>query len=161
MSDAEFRTQGQLTFVLPRNNKQWILGAAYGEQFGKPQLVPVLGVVWELSERSQLSTLFPLLKYEYLADEKTKYNFAIQPVGAQWTWEKGDVGNQEPGNIELSAIQFSGGTQIEFSEKYSGSFALGLFTNRKIKVSRQSDTSINASVDLKNAWMAQAGLEFP
>jgi hypothetical protein len=160
-SGAEFRVQGQGLFILPRGSKQWLLGLAYGEHFGKPQVVPVVGAIWQLSEKSQLTTLFPLLKYEYTAETKTKYNVSAQPVGAQWTWQKGAVGNTEAGNIELSGIQFSGGASAALTKHFTGFFSLGLVTNRKIKISRQSNASINGSLDLKDAWLAQAGLEFP
>jgi len=160
-SDADFRLTGQGMFILPRPGKQWLLGLAYGEQFGKPQLVPLLGVAWQLSENEVLQTMFPMIKYERTALDKKKYNATLQPVGAQWSWAPGTVaGNTEAGNLELSGVQLSGGAVIPL-EKMNVQFSLGLVTARKIKITRQSDPSVNGTVKLKNAWTANLGVEFP
>jgi hypothetical protein len=146
---------------MPRGKRQWVVGAGVGEEFGKVRVFPVLGAVWMLSDRSTLTTLFPLLKYEYSAGNRRKYVAEFAPSGAEWTWEPGAIGNAEAGDLILQGLRISGGGEFGISEAATAFANVGVVVARKAKVAQQANPSNNASVDLKPAWFVEFGISFP
>jgi hypothetical protein len=159
-SDAKFRLEGQAMAVYGSGKVKGLYGAGFGDQFGKLQPYPLFGATWQASQKSNLTVMFPLLKYEYTTEQQHKYNFRIQPVGAQWTWQPEDVNTNDPGNILVKGTLFAVGGEFKLNEQFRAFTTMGLVVNRRFEVVNQNDTSRHASVTLKNAWSFQAGVLF-
>jgi len=159
---ADFRIQGQAAVIFPKeNNRQWIFGAAVGDQFGETMAFPIIGIIWTPSERSKLTAVVPLIRYDYKSTDTTTYNISVQPAGANWTWQKGAIGNTYEGNLILRGYRFTVGTDILIGEKAKLFMNAGIITGREIEIQRADKPSINGTLELKDAWVFELGVEFP
>ena len=159
-SDADQRVEGNVIIFAPSGSIQWAFGGGFGDDFGEVKAFPILGFIWQASPRSKLTALVPLVKYEYTNAAGNKYNVAVVPEGAEWTWKAGAVGNQYPANIALSGIKTTIG--VDFLRGGNSYYFInaGIITNRKVEVSRADDPSVNGSLELQSVWVAQVGLRW-
>ncbi len=157
---ARFRVEGQAAAFYHVGKMRYVYGAGFGDQFGKLRPYPLFGTIWQASEKSQLTLMFPLLKYEYTTESTKKFNFVVQPTGAQWTWKPKGTGVSEPGNVIVKGTLFALGADFPATKSLRATASLGLIVNRRFEVANQKDSSRHAGVNLKNAWVAQAGISF-
>ncbi|UXD88714.1 hypothetical protein [Thalassolituus hydrocarboniclasticus] len=161
LSEAESRLEGQAFYIKPSGNLRWVLGGGFGDQFGETKLFPVLGAIWTASAQTEVTLMFPSLKYKYTTEQKKAYSLSLVPVGSQWTWKAGDLGgNTEAGNVSVSGLKLSAGLDWPLANKQVISAELGRITEREFKITRQSDPSFNGTVELEDAWFAQLGWAF-
>ncbi|MFP6846261.1 MAG: DUF6268 family outer membrane beta-barrel protein [Thalassolituus sp.] len=161
LSDANFRVEGQAMFILPSERRQWILGAGFGDQFGKPTFFPVIGSIWSPSERSQWTLMFPMVEYQFTESKNMKYKISVVPDGAQWSWKENTIASDtEASDLSLSGIRISTGIERGVTETGAIAFDLGWVTQRKVEYSQHSDPDLNGSTDLEDAWFMQIGWKF-
>ncbi len=159
-SEAKFRLEGQAMAASGGGNLKALYGLGFSDQLGKLQPYPLIGAAWQASNKSNLTLMFPLIKYEYTTEKQHKYNFRIQPVGAQWTWQPEDVGGNDPGDIVIKGTLLAIGGDFKLSDDLRAFTTVGLIVNRRFEVTNQNDTSRHAGENLKNAWSWQAGVMF-
>jgi hypothetical protein len=159
-SEAKFRLEGQALAVYGAGSLRGLYGAGFSDQLGRLQPFPLFGMMWQASAKSNLTIMFPLLKYEYTTEKQNKYNFRIQTTGAQWTWQPEDINTKDPGNIIIKGILLAVGGDFKINEKLRAFTSVGLIVNRRFEVTNQNDTSRHAGVNLKNAGSMQAGVIF-
>jgi len=160
LADAEFRVQGQALLVVPNTEtRQWVAGLAAGDQFGDYMIFPVFGLIWSPDKQSKLTAVLPMIQYDYMATEKITYRATFRPVGSDWTFKRGDIGNVYEGNIILRGYRLSVGADWLLSDKTHLFVDLGVTTSREFEVER-ANSSISDSVDLKDAWVFELGLQF-
>lgn len=157
---ARFRVEGQLAAFYHLDQLKFVYGAGFSDQFGKLRPYPLFGSIWQASKKSQVTVMFPLVKYEYTNEKTQKYNFVIQPTGAQWTWKPKGTGVSDPGNVIVKGTLFALGADFPATKSLRGTASLGLIVNRRFEIANQNDSSRHAGVNLKNAWVAQAGVSF-
>lgn len=159
-SDAQFRLEGQVMAIYGGGSLKAIYGAGVSDQLGKLQPFPLIGMNWQANAKSSVTVMFPLIKYEYTTEKQNKYNFRIQPTGAQWTWQPEDINSKDPGNILIKGTLFAVGGDFKINDSLRGFTSVGLIVNRRFEVTNQNDSSRHAGVNLKNAWSLQAGISF-
>lgn len=161
LSDANFRVEGQAMFILPSERRQWIIGAGFGDQFGKPTFFPVIGSIWSPSERSQWTLMFPMVEYQFTESKDMKYKISVVPDGAQWSWKENTISpDTEASDLSLSGIRISAGIEKGVTETGAIAVDLGWVTQRKVEYSQHSDPDLNGSTDLEDAWFVQVGWKF-
>lgn len=157
LSSGDVRLEGQAYFILPRGKHKWMLGAGFSDIFGEPQLYPVVGDIWSVTEKLQLNIVFPALGATYTATPAFKYLLTIQPSGGSWSWEAKDLGvnSDESVDLDLKGIRTAIGAMWDVGDSNWLTLKLGIETNREIEISKHSDASINQTLDLVDSWFVQ------
>lgn len=159
-SKSKLRFEGQAMAIYPKENLKYAFGLAFNDSFGKVAPFPLIGVIWQASKQHEVMALFPMFKYEYTTHSEKKYNFSVQPDGAQWNWRARQVGNQQPVNVAISGYKFSVGANYKLHDLGRVFVNTGLVVNRKFTVNNENNSSREGHYNLRNAWIFEGGLTF-
>jgi hypothetical protein len=83
----DYRTEGQaFTIYRQTDHLQWLLGVGYGDYFGAPTFFPIMGFIWQSSDKLKWDLVFPMFSATYAASENLHLIASAKPAGGQWRW---------------------------------------------------------------------------
>lgn len=154
VDDEDFRVEGSLMgFYAVSENLTIALGAAYGEEFGDPQLYPLGGLIWKASPDLLAELVFPSPKISYTLNPDLKLFVAGEPTGGEWNLRR------ENEDYDFRQKGFRVGIGGEYQVVDGGwLFAMaGSENNRSLQVAQDDEEIFGEDVDLDNCTFVQIG----
>lgn len=132
---------------------RFILGAAFGKEFGDPELYPLIGVWWQATEELVLNLVFPNPKISYAFSDDFRLFVAGQPAGGEWNVDS------DKGQVDVQQKGWRTGIGGEYQVTDGGWLYVmaGRETDRELQVAVDEDEVFDDEVDLDDSNFVQIG----
>ena len=131
----------------------WVLGAGGNHYFGDYKMYPLLGVVYQMTDRIKLDVLVPKFQLSFSSHHQLSY-ISLTPAGRKWNIESED--NSADVNIVTKEMRVALGHLYDFSG-LSLRAEVGKAFGRVLDL-EQGSNQIDVNVD--NASFASIALEY-
>ena len=138
-------------------NLQWIFGAVYTTGIGDDLFVPAVGLIWELSDHSNLIFAGPIIRYKYKISDSLELNLGGQFVGNRWNTEAVYGGNLEERNFRYRSYRINGSLQWNFDLNHSVFVGGGFDFAGEVEI---ESASVNSDRDVENGAFFEAGYQY-
>ncbi len=153
----DFRLEGSVVGAYVQSPElQWVLGAAFTEEFGDPVLYPVIGARWQASDALLLNLVFPMPKVTYAVSDDLHLYLAGEPAGGDWNVGKQD---EDAGSVDVQVQGFRVGLGGEYQIVDGGWLyaMVGTEAARKIQIGVNDEEVADDDVDLDDSVFVQVG----
>ncbi|NCC50607.1 MAG: hypothetical protein EOM20_05260 [Spartobacteria bacterium] len=155
LTDDDLRVTGYLLANYIWSEKLKLsLGAAYDRVFGKDQLYPLIGCVWDIDDEWQINLVLPYPSIMYAPNTRWNFFADLRPAGALWNVN----GTEKDSDFKLEGYRFGLGAEYSVCRHVWLHLAGGLAFDRKYEYRELGYTHLDAEGD--DTFFARFGLVF-
>ncbi len=153
VDEEDIRLAGAVlgTYVQSRE-LQWVIGVAFGEEFGDPTVYPVLGVNWQATEQLLLELILPSPKVSYAFSEEFRVFAAGEPTGGEW-----NVGDERSVDIQQKGMRVGLGAECQVVEGGWLYALVGVEVDRELQLAEDGEELLADEVELDDQSFVQVG----
>ena len=145
----DIRLEGSLLGIwIASPSVQVVAGAAYADELGKVQAIPVLGVVWDVTAQLHVEAIFPSLVTTYGFAERWRARAALLAAGGEWDWNFQQPTQQVEIDAQLQAYRAEAGIDRLVASDCWLSFKFGYEFARELTIERADGLGSESKLDL-------------
>jgi hypothetical protein len=152
----DFRLEGSLVgSYIQSRELQWVLGVAFGEDFGDPVAFPIVGARWQATENLLAELIFPKPRVTYSLSDDLRIFAAGEPTGGQWN--VGDEDTDRQVDVELKGFRAGIGGEFQVCQGGWLHLMVGAETGRELQVGIDEDDAFDDAVEIEDGAFVQIG----
>lgn len=132
-------------------------GAVYSRVFGRDELFPAAGLVWNPADAWQVNLIYPTPAISYKVTDRLKLRIGMIPSGGQWNIQQSlDSGNDRNMTFSFSGWRLGTGVQYDINEHFMLDVYVGGVVGRSYEYEEDGDTVLD--VDVEDTLAVQVAL---
>jgi hypothetical protein len=149
VTSEDLRLQGSLLGLWVADaSLQVLAGLAYADDFGKAQIVPVVGVIWDATPSLHIEAVFPSLSATYSIVEGWRARSAVMAAGGEWNWTFGGPSGEVEIDASLKGYRAEVGVDRLVATDCWLTLKVGYEFGRELELERADGVGSVASLDL-------------